>query len=221
MFVDFIKPFYPSSWANIIYAGGHSPVSIGPIIGVLSLAFLSLSVTALENDRKQPLEYDADFCEYTNGTVRCKGNLIIKQGSLKVMGDELIGTGSISTLSYLHAKGSPLAFEQLIEVEGQSGVHEKMEASSRELTYQTQKGNVHLSGSAQIQKGDTQLESDNIYYQIKQRQIEAVGNARSQQQGSRLSGHRIVYNIETGRISAERGKNQRIRVVLPPQQGTP
>lgn len=183
-----------------------------------TIVLFSIQAFSLESDRERPMEYDADSCEYNNGVLRCWGNVNIKQGSLNVRAEELIATGTGGSINYVHAKGTPLSFEQLVEIEGGPNALEKMEANSRELTYHAQKGSFHLSGSAHIKKGDTELNSDNIYYHLKDKQIEAVGNARSQQRGSRLSSHRIVYNITTGRVKAEKSDKQRIRVVLPPQK---
>lgn len=152
---------------------------------------LSLTVTALPEDRDQPIEIQADQVELDDetGVAVYEGNVRLDQGSLRVTANRLTIHTRNQEVDRIVAEGQeqgePARYRQIPEA-GAAPV----EAHARTITYRAESQQVELSGRANLRQLDDTFAGDRITYDIRERRITASGGA---------DGEPVTMTIQPGR----------------------
>lgn len=112
----------------------------------LVLLVLSGQLMALESDRKQPLEVNADATEGTlgDGESVLYGNVVLRQGSLFVQADVAEVEKVEGRVRKIVLTGKPVHLEQDIEEEG------LVQAEALKIEYVVATGIITLTGAASV-----------------------------------------------------------------------
>lgn len=138
------------------------------MVGVYSTAY------ALPTDSQQPIHVQADKADLDNdkGVLIYRGNVIITQGTMKVMGHTVtITRNKDGGVSVMTSDGSPAYFEQQPEIN-----EPVVKAYGNRIQYQVANKKVVLEGNAKvIQKGNT-FTGKRAVYDTAKGKISAVGS---------------------------------------------
>ena len=153
--------------------------------------FLSQPMLALETDRDQPVEIEADSAEFSEseGLTVYSGNVRLVQGSIELLADEIQLRTLDSQIVELVALGSPAQYEQLPELGA-----DKLIARSDTIRYLLEEDIIELSGSASFSQQGATLSGGTILYDIREQKL-------------------IANSGPDGPVTTE---VERVRVVLPP-----
>jgi lipopolysaccharide export system protein LptA len=121
---------------------------------VYMLMLLPTFSSALESDREQPIKIQADaaIVDETNGSSVYKGNVIITQGTLEVIANEVeifTSAGEVIQIIATTDKDSEVLAHY------QQQINDAMDmvfADAQKITYLIQEDKLHLSGDARLQK---------------------------------------------------------------------
>ena len=144
----------------------------------LCLVFLSLSCQALESDRQQPLEINANSTDGTlgDGITTMRGDVEIHQGTLHITADEAEVQKTDGRVQSVTFRGQPAYLEQEIEEQG------LVKATAREIRYLVANGLVTLTGDADVQHPQYRISGDLLTYDLKIQHFEGSstdnGNGR-------------------------------------------
>ena len=134
-----------------------------PILWILlCLLSISMPVMALESDRQQPLEVNANSTDGTlgDGITTLRGNVEIHQGTLHITADEAEVSkvdGRVNTVIF---RGQPAFLEQEIEEQG------LVRATANIIDYQVASGMVTLSGNADVKHPQYQISGELLTYDL-------------------------------------------------------
>jgi lipopolysaccharide export system protein LptA len=126
---------------------------------------------ALDTDRQQPIEIQADRAELDEktGEARYEGSVLLVQGSLTIRSDILVlKANSNNELISAVATGKPATFSQIPEV-GKPPVT----ARASSIDYQVEKDNLLLVGEAVVVQNNNVFRGDSIEYNIPQQRMQA------------------------------------------------
>lgn len=135
------------------------------------LALLPYSLMALETDRQQPLEVNADSTDGTlgDGTATLKGHVEIRQGTLLI-------TADIATVEKVEGRvrkftltGMPVTLQQEIEEEG------LVAAEAATVEYVVATGIVTLSGAADVEHPQYQISGEVLEYDLNTQHFKGSG----------------------------------------------
>lgn len=138
----------------------------------LSLLFAQ-GAAALESDRLQPLEVQADDTggSLGDGTTVLSGDVEIRQGTLHVLASEAQVEkvdGKVHTITLL---GAPARLSQEIEEQG------LVEAEANRITYRVSAGVVQLNGAADVVHPQYRISGDTLVYNLDTQHFEGAGSA--------------------------------------------
>lgn len=155
---------------------------------VLIGIFLIPPVTALESDRDQPVEIEADSAEFNEpeGLTTYIGNVRLIQGSIELLADEIQLRTVGDQIVELIALGRPAQYEQIPEPGA-----DKLIARSDTIRYLLEDDLIELNGNASFSQQGATLSGGTIFYDLQEQKL--------------ISGD----NQTTTEI-------ERVRVVLPP-----
>jgi lipopolysaccharide export system protein LptA len=160
------------------------------ICGLLLLAGIAAQAPALQTDREQPIEIEADTAERDDarGLSVYRGNVVYIQGTIRLEADEVrIFEDGSRRVTRVEAEGSPVRFRQRIE-----GHDQDMRAQASRVDYFADPERLVLQTDAHVWRLDTELSAEVINY-------DPV---------------RDVVNAERG--AADSG---RVRIVIQPREG--
>lgn len=128
-------------------------------------------LAALESDRQQPLEVNADSTAglLGDGTTVLSGNVVVKQGTLHIRADQAEVEKVDGKVRTVVLQGGPAFMAQ--EIEGQG----KVEARARTITYQVSTGKVTMTGDADVQHPQYQVSGDTLTYDLNRQHFEGTG----------------------------------------------
>lgn len=141
----------------------------------LLLALLPpIAAAALESDRRQPIQVQADRVELDNrhGVTTYSGHVVLDQGSLHLEAETLVARRKGDTLERIEAEGSPVRFRERDEKTGR-----EIQGSAQHIDYRADSGLLILQGTAQIQRGDDHVSSERIEYDAHRGVVTASGGA--------------------------------------------
>lgn len=165
-----------------------------PVLRTLLLLLgisMTLSATALPEDRDQPIEIQADQVELDDetGIAVYEGNVRLDQGSLRVTAHRLTIHTRQQEVDRIVAEGQeqgePARYRQIPE-RGASPI----EAHARSITYRAGSQQVELSGRAHLRQLEDTFAGDRITYDIRERRITASGAS---------DGEPVTMTIQPGR----------------------
>jgi lipopolysaccharide export system protein LptA len=123
---------------------------------------VSLPVAALESDRQQPLEVNANSTDGTlgDGITTLRGEVDIRQGTLHIRSEEAEVSKVDGRVNALTFRGEPAFLEQEIEEQG------LVQATARVIQYQVASGIVTLSGAADVKHPQYQISGELLTYDL-------------------------------------------------------
>lgn len=145
---------------------------------MLCLLTFSISAAALEADRQQPLEINANSTDGTlgDGITTMRGDVDIRQGTLRITADEAEVKKADGRVQSVTFRGQPAHLEQEIEDQG------LVIATARVIVYQVANGLVTLTGDANVQHPQYQISGDFLTYDLEAQHFEGSstenGNGR-------------------------------------------
>ena len=118
------------------------------------LMLLPTFSSALESDREQPIRIQADaaIVDETNGSSVYKGNVIITQGTLEVIANEVeifTSAGEVIQIIATTDKDSEVLAHYQQQI---NDAMDMVVADAQKITYLIQEERLHLSGDARLQK---------------------------------------------------------------------
>ena len=118
-------------------------------------------VAALESDKDQPLDLEADSAEIdeAKGVSVYTGNVIAVQGSMRLEADRLLIFHTGSKAERIEAEGKPAKFQQLTE-----DSPEPVKARGLRMEYKLDSEELILIGDAVVIQGKDTFKSDRITY---------------------------------------------------------
>lgn len=128
----------------------------------LCLCCASLPLAALESDRQQPLEVNANSTDGTlgDGITTLRGDVDIRQGTLHITADEAEVSKVSGRVNSVTFRGKPAFLEQEIEEQG------LVRATARVIEYQVANGLVTLSGAADVKHPEYQISGELLTYDL-------------------------------------------------------
>lgn len=139
----------------------------------LWLSCASLPALALQSDRQQPLEVNANSTDGTlgDGVTTLRGKVEIRQGSLLIKADEAEVSkvdGRVNTVTF---RGKPASLEQEIEEQG------FVRATANVIDYQVANGLVTLTGSADVTHPEYQISGELLTYDLNLQHFEGSADS--------------------------------------------
>jgi len=147
--------------------------AIRPKLWLLLCALcLSLPLMALESDRQEPLEVNANSTDGTlgDGITTLRGNVDIRQGTLHITADEAEVNkidGRVNTVTF---RGQPAFLEQEIEEEG------LVRATAKVIDYQVASGLVTLTGNADVKHPQYRISGELLTYDLNVQHFKGSGD---------------------------------------------
>ena len=147
------------------------------LTGIVALCMLTLStqVSALPDDRNQPIKVQAQKLEANRGKNLSvySGNVVITQGSLQIRADRVEVHGSASgEIKRVVATGKPAHFQQQVE---QS--ENPVKAKAQRIEFTVSSDELHLSGDAHVDRDGNTLAAERIDYDMNSEQMQAQGQS--------------------------------------------
>jgi lipopolysaccharide export system protein LptA len=129
-------------------------------------------VVALQSDRQQPLEVNADATDGTlgDGVTVLRGRVEIRQGSLHIKADRAEVDKLDGRVRTVVLRGEPAFLEQEIEQQG------LVQAQASTITYQVASGLVTLEGTADVHHPQYQVSGDQLTYDLNQQHFQGSGD---------------------------------------------
>ncbi len=140
-------------------------------LAVIFLLFMSGHSIALESDRKQPLEIDADATEGTlgDGKAVLSGNVVIRQGSMLVQADVAEVEKVDGRVRFVVLTGEPVHLEQEIEEEG------LVQANALRIEYEVATGIITLTGAAEVVHPQYHVSGEELKYDMNLQHFQGSG----------------------------------------------
>jgi lipopolysaccharide export system protein LptA len=137
----------------------------------LLLVFSATGVCALQTDRQQPLEINADSTDGSlgDGRAELRGNVLIRQGSLLIKADVAEVEKVEGRVREVVLTGSPVHLEQDIEPEG------RVQATAKRVEYRVATGLVTLTGDADVDHPQYSVSGDMLRYDLNIQHFQGSG----------------------------------------------
>jgi len=154
----------------------HPAIRTGPWLfaGLVLMGLLSssLPLMALESDRQQPLEVNANSTDGTlgDGVTTLRGNVDIRQGTLHITADEAEVNKVDGKVNSVTFRGKPAFLEQEIEEQG------LVQAEANTIDYQVASGLVTLTGNADVTHPQYQISGESLTYDLNVQHFEGSGD---------------------------------------------
>ena len=143
---------------------------------ILLMAFVASLVLALPEDKKQPIEIEAQsvVVDETTGFSEFSGNAEVRQGSLLLLAELIqVQTNNDEVVS-MTAKGSlekPAKY-----VQSQENQSRFIEASATLITYDVNAGMIFLVGNARLVQGFDSFSGNTLNYDINNDKVVVKGS---------------------------------------------
>lgn len=139
---------------------------------MLGAGLFCQSVLALESDRQQPLEVNADSTNgiLGDGVTVLNGHVEISQGSLLIRADSAEVDKTAGKVSNIRLRGETAFLQQEIEDLGM------VKAWARTIDYKVGSGLVLLSGDAQVEHPQYAISGNELRYDLNVQHFEGSGS---------------------------------------------
>ena len=141
---------------------------------ILTLILLGLSspLQALESDRQEPLEVNANSTDGTlgDGVTTLRGDVDIRQGTLHITADEAEVNKTDGRVQSVTFRGQPAFLEQEIEEQG------LVQATAKVIDYQVATGMVTLTGNADVKHPQYQINGELLTYDLNIQHFQGSGD---------------------------------------------
>lgn len=137
----------------------------------LLLAVLPGSLTALESDRQQPLEVNADTTDGTlgDGKAVLKGNVEIRQGTLLIQANVAEVEKVEGRVRRVILTGEPVHLQQEVDEQG------LVSAEALKVEYEVASGIVILTGAADVTHPQYHVSGEVLKYDMNQQHFQGNG----------------------------------------------
>jgi len=142
------------------------------LLAALPLALLAAAPAhALKSDRQQPLDVRADATEGTlgDGMATLRGNVEIRQGTLLIRADVAAVEKVEGRVRRFELTGNPVHLQQEIEEEG------LVSAEAQKVEYEVASGIVTLTGAADVQHPQYQINGEVLRYDMNVQHFQGSG----------------------------------------------
>ena len=129
------------------------------------------ALTALETDRQQPLEVNADATDGSlgDGVATLKGNVEIRQGTLLIQSDIAEVEKVDGHVRKFELNGNPVHLQQEIEEQG------LVTAEARKVVYMVASGIVTLTGAADVNHPQYHINGEVLEYDMNKQHFRGSG----------------------------------------------
>ena len=129
---------------------------------LISLFLAAPAALALETDREQTMQIDADHADGSaaTGTTLLTGNVRIDQGSLSIRADRAEVEQKDGDIQRVNLSGAPAHLEQDIDQQG------RLKADADRIEYLLAEQKVVLSGNVRIERPRGVMTGTRIVYQL-------------------------------------------------------
>jgi len=144
------------------------------------IALFSAGSGALDSDRDQPIQIEADVAVRDEGAgeTRYEGNVILTQGSLRITADLISIKHDSVAADKIIATGRPATL-----VQQPASDQAPVDASARLIEYIRSEDLVRLIDEARIIQDGSVLSGDRIEYLVTQKKVKAAGSTSSRGEG--------------------------------------
>lgn len=138
---------------------------------LLLLVFFAPLAVALESDRQQPLEINADTTDGSlgDGRAELRGNVLIRQGSLLIQANVAEVEKVEGRVREVILTGEPVQLEQEIEQQG------RVQATANRIEYRVATGLVTLTGQANVNHPQYKISGDVLKYDMNAQHFQGSG----------------------------------------------
>jgi len=138
---------------------------------MLCLFCVNLPLAALESDRQEPLEVNANSTDGTlgDGITTLRGDVDIRQGTLHITANEAEINKVDGRVKSVTFRGQPAFLEQEIEEQGQ------VQATASVIDYQVASGLVTLTGNADVKHPQYQISGELLIYDLNIQHFQGSG----------------------------------------------
>jgi lipopolysaccharide export system protein LptA len=142
---------------------------------MFALLSVSLPGQALESDRDQPMQLEADSLsiDESSGVSLYEGNVIIVQGSMKLWAERLWVYRRQGKTERIVSEGEPTRFSQLPEVDGV-----EVRGQARRMEIHVERDEMLLIDNALLEQGGNSFRNDRILYNRSNAQVRAGSSAQ-------------------------------------------
>ena len=146
--------------------------SINKILLVLGSLLVFPLALALESDRQQPLEVNADSTDgmLGDGVTTLDGNVEIRQGTLLIHADSAEVDKTDGKVSRITLSGATASLQQEIEDQG------LVRAWARTIEYKVSTGMVILTGEAEVEHPQYEVSGEQLRYDLNLQHFEGSGS---------------------------------------------
>jgi lipopolysaccharide export system protein LptA len=141
------------------------------LAAVCLLLLAAAPAHALKSDRQQPLDVRADATDGTlgDGIATLKGNVEIRQGTLLIRADVATVEKAEGRVRRFELTGNPVHLQQEIEEEG------LVSARARKVEYEVASGIVILTGAADVDHPQYQINGEVLRYDMNAQHFQGSG----------------------------------------------
>ena len=157
----------------------HSKLKIS-IVSFLMISALTQTAHALDSDRDQPVNLEADHATYNQqtGVTVYSGNVIITQGTIRIQADNVVANLDANrSIKDVTATGKPAKFQQKISPDKGTAYGE-----GDQVFYDAALSQITLKGHAKINQDGSIFNGKTLRYGMKQGDIEGSGNKQQRVQ---------------------------------------
>lgn len=153
----------------------HSYMRVARIAALVGGSlFIGITTSyALQSDRKQPIQIEADSSSMNanNKMGSIRGNVVITQGTLRLNADNVSSTTNAKgETTQIIIQGSPAKFQQ--QMDNKNGL---AQGEAKTITYNLETGILTLSGNAYLNQNGASFRGENLRYSMNKGDIEANG----------------------------------------------
>jgi lipopolysaccharide export system protein LptA len=161
----------PTPPGRLVKASSRVTVALGPVLLSGLIGWVSIA-HALEPDRQQPLEVNADSTGGTlgDGVTTLKGHVEIRQGSLLIRADEAEVDKVDGKVRQIKLRGDKAFLAQEIEEQG------VVEAWAESIDYQVGSGVVNFHGDARVRHPQYEISGDFLTYDLIAQHFRGTGD---------------------------------------------
>ncbi len=134
------------------------------IVLIACLNTYSISVSALPDDREQPINVSADSAEKNSnkGITTYQGNVEITQGSIRITGEVITIYDNNGTVEKMISTGLPATFKQTPNIN-----EADMIATGNSIEYDVNKETLLILDNALLKQAGRETDSNRITYDMK------------------------------------------------------
>lgn len=151
-----------------------------PVTSLLMVSALTTAAYALDSDRDQPVNLEADHATFNQqtGVTVYSGNVIITQGTIRIQADSVVANLDANrSIKDVTATGKPAKFQQKISPDKGIAYGE-----GDKVYYDAALSQITLTGHAKITQDGSTFNGNTLRYGMKQGDIEGNGNKQQRVQ---------------------------------------